>query len=52
MNNIENEIYKELSRNDEWAYVDGVESLRSRLFGNDEWARVKEAEWIEEYKEK
>lgn len=52
MSNIENKIYKELSRDDEWAYVDGVGSLRSKLFGNDEWASVREAEWIKEYEEK
>ena len=52
VNNIENKIYKELSRDDEWACIDGVESLRSKLFGNDEWAKVREAEWVEEYEEK
>ena len=52
MSNIEIEICKELCRDDEWAYVDGVESLRTKLFGNDEWARVREAEWVEEHKEK
>jgi hypothetical protein len=47
--NIEDRIYQELCRDDEWAAADGVEALRSKLFGDDEWAYVREAEWKEEY---
>ena len=51
MSNIEDKIYKELSRTDEWTGVDGVESLREKLFGDDEWAGVRASEWMEQYED-
>ena len=50
MSNIEDKIYKELTRYDEWAEGD-KESLKAALFGNDEWASVRESEWINNYKD-
>ncbi len=49
---IEDKIYKELSRTDEWVGVDGINSLREKLFGNDEWAGVREYEWMKQYKDR
>ena len=52
MSDIEDRIYNELSRNDEWVGVDGVDNLRSKLFGTDEWSGVREAEWMDNYRKK
>lgn len=50
MSDIEDKIYRELTRYDEWAEGD-KESLKATLFGNDEWANVRESEWINNYKD-
>ena len=50
MSDIEDKIYKELTRYDEWAEGD-KESLKAALFGTDEWASVRESEWINNYKD-
>ena len=51
MSSIEDRIYHELSRCDEWTGVDGVDTLRAKLFGTDEWAGVREEEWKEKYRQ-
>lgn len=50
MSDIEDKIYRELTRYDEWAEGD-KESLKAVLFGTDEWANVRESEWINNYKD-
>lgn len=45
---IENWVYNQLTRSDEWAENDIVQ-LRSQLFGDNEWSKVNEAEWINNY---
>lgn len=50
MREIEDKIYRTLSRTDEWADVDGKCELERMLFGDDEWSGVREAQWMENYK--
>ena len=45
---IENWVYNQLTRADEWAENDTAE-LRSQLFGDNEWSKANEAEWIDSH---
>ena len=47
--NVEDWVYKQLSRDDEWADSDNA-SLRSHLFGDNEWSALNESEWCESYR--
>lgn len=46
MDYVEDWIYSQLMRDDEWAAVDTA-GLRSQLFGDTEWSDIEEAEWLE-----
>lgn len=46
MDYVEDWIYSQLTRDDEWAAADTV-GLRSQLFGDTEWSDIEEAEWLE-----
>ena len=49
MSYVEDWIYSQLSRDDEWAAGDTA-NLRSQLFGDTEWSGLDEAEWCESYR--
>jgi len=49
MSYVEDWIYSQLSRDDEWAAGDTAD-LRSQLFGDTEWSGLDEAEWCESYR--
>lgn len=46
--NIENWVYHQLTRSDEWAEND-IAKLRSQLFGDSEWSKVNETEWVDSH---
>ena len=48
--NIEDYVYQQLTRTDEWASSE-TGNLRSQLFGDNEWSNVNAAEWINTYED-